>query len=97
MQIGVELAGGETGAILGYMRQFAVAHDMSLGICLSKLFQEGTHGGFLSLGAGVIRAALGSQASFINNAQRAVVVVTGVNALHIFRKEGFDRTVALVI
>ena len=72
-----------------------MAHDMSLGICLSKLFQEGTHGGFLSLGAGVIRAALGSQASFINNAQRAVVVVTGVNALDILRKEGIDSTVSL--
>ena len=74
-----------------------MAHDVGFGVCLGELFQEGTHGGFLSLGTGVIRAALGCQASFINNAQRAVVVVTGVNALHIFRKEGFDRTVALVI
>ena len=95
LQISVELAGRETGAILGYVRQFTVAHDMGFGICLGKLFQEGTHGGFLGLGAGVVRAALGSQASFIDNTQRAVVVVLGVDALHILRKEGIDRTVAL--
>jgi len=74
-----------------------VAHDMGFGVCLGELFQEGTHGGLLSLGAGVIRSALRCQTSFVDNTQRAVVVVTGVNALHIFRKEGFDRTVALVI
>jgi hypothetical protein len=77
------------------MRQLTVAHDMGFWIGLSKLFQEGTHGGFLSLGAGIISAAFGCQTSFIHDAQGAVVVVLGMNTLHIFRKERLDGTVAL--
>lgn len=69
-----------------------MAHDMGFGICLGELFQEGTHGGFLSLGAGIFSATFRCQTSFINNAQRAMVIVLGMNALHILRKEGIDRT-----
>jgi hypothetical protein len=68
---------------------------MGFGISLSKLFQEGTHGGLLSLGASIISAAFRRQASFVDNAQLAVVVVLGVDTLHILRKERLDRTVAL--
>jgi hypothetical protein len=75
LQIGVKFAGRETGAIFGYMRQLTVAHDMGFWIGLSKLFQKGTHGGFLSLGAGIVSAAFGCQTSFIHDAQGAVVVV----------------------
>ena len=72
-----------------------MAHDMGFGISLSKLFQKGTHGGFLSLGASVISASFRCKTSFVDNAQRAVVVVLGVDTLHVFGKEGIDRTVAL--
>lgn len=72
-----------------------MAHDMGFGIGLSKLFQKGTHGGFLSLGASVISASFRCKTSFVDNAQRAVVIMLGMNALHILRKKGIDRTVAL--
>lgn len=60
--------------------------DMSLGVGLGKLFQEGTHGGFLSLSTGIVSDTFFVQASFIDNAKGAMVVMAGVDALDVLRE-----------
>ena len=91
---GVVLAGSETRAILGYMRQLAVAHDTGRGIFGLEFLEELVHRVLLSLSAGVGRLAVLIQTSFIADAKRAMVVVTGVNALHRLWQQRDDVAIA---
>jgi len=71
-----------------------VAHDMGFWIGLSKLFQEGTHGGFLGLSAGVGRMALLIEASLIDDTKGAPVVAFDMDALDALSQEGDDVAIA---
>jgi len=92
---GVVLTGKETRAILGYMRQLAVAHNTGRGIFGLEFFEELVHRVLLSFSAGVSRLAILIQTTFIADAKGAMVVVTGVNALHRLWQQRDDVAIAL--
>ena len=91
---GVVLAGGETRAVLGYMRQLAVTHNVGRWIFGLEFLEELVHRVLLSLSAGVGRLAILIQTTFIADAKGAMVVVTGVNALHRLWQQRDDVAIA---
>ena len=91
---GVVLAGGETRAVLGYMRQLAVTHNVGRWIFGLEFLEELVHRVLLSLSAGVSRLAILIQTTFIADAKGAMVVVTGVNALHRLWQQRDDVAIA---
>ena len=92
---GVVLAGEETRAIFGYMRQLAVAHDVGRRIFVLEFLEELVHRVLLSFSAGVFRLAILIQTTFIADAKGAMVVVTGMNALHRLWQQRDDVAIAL--
>lgn len=92
---GVVLAGEETRAILCYMRQLAVTHDVGRGIFVLEFLEELEHRVLLSFSAGVFRLAILIQTTFIADAKRAMVVVTGMNALNRLWQQRDDVAIAL--
>ena len=92
---GVVLAGKETRAILGYMRQLAVTHDVGRRIFGLEFLEELEHRVLLSFSAGILRLAILIQTTFIADAKRAMVVVAGVNALHRLWQQRDDVAIAL--
>ena len=91
---GVVLAGKETRAIFGYMRQLAVTHDVGRRIFGLEFLEELEHRVLLSFSAGILRLAILIQTTFIADAKRAMVVVTGVNALHRLWQQRDDVAIA---
>ena len=91
---GVVLAGKETRAIFGYMRQLAVTHDVGRWIFGLEFLEELVHRVFLSLSAGIFRLAILIQTTFIADAKGAMVVVAGVNALHRLWQQRDDVAIA---
>ena len=75
------------------MGEFAVPEDAGVGIIKSKILQQLIEGVFLGLGPGVAGSAVLVQATFVDNAEGTVVVMTGVNALDILRQERNDIAV----
>ena len=67
--------------------------DISFWVELGKLFQEGTHGRFLCFGTGISKASMFINTSFIDDTQRAVIIMTGMDALHILRQERLDAAI----
>ena len=82
LEIGVLAAGQVAGAVLGYVRQFAMAYDAGLRVLLCQLLQQLVEGVLLSFGAGVVSLAFFVQSALIHNAERAVIVMSGVYTLH---------------
>ena len=91
---GVVLAGKETRAIFGYMRQLAVTHDMGRRILGLEFLEELVHRVLLSFSAGVFRLAILIQTTFIADAKGAMVVVTGMNALNRLWQQRDDVAIA---
>ena len=91
---GVVLARKETWAIFGYMRQLAVPHDTGRGIFVLEFLEELVHRVLLSLSAGVSRLTILIQPTFITDAKGAMVVVTGVSALHRLWQQRDDVAIA---
>ena len=91
---GVVLAGDKTRAIFGYMRQLAVTHNMGRRIFGLEFLEELVHRVLLSLCAGVSRLAVLIQTTFIADAKGAMVVVTGMNALHRLWQQRDDVAIA---
>ena len=90
----VVLARKETRAILGYMRQLAVTHDTGRGIFGLEFLEELEHRVLLSFSAGVFRLAILIQTTFIADAKGAMVVVSGVGALHCLWQQRDDVAIA---
>jgi len=91
---GVVLAGKETRAILGYMRQLAVTHNTGRGIFGLEFLEKLVHRVLLSFSAGVGRLSILIQTTFIADAKRAMVVVTGMNALNRLWQQRDDVAIA---
>ena len=88
------MAGKETRAILGYMRQLAVTHDTGRRIFGLEFLEELVHRVLLSFSAGVSRLAILIKTTFIADAKRAMVVVAGVYALHRLWQQRDDVAIA---
>lgn len=82
LEVGVEFRGFEPGAFLDDMREFAVAHDTGIGIFLGQVLQKLVHGMLLCFGTGIGGVTFSVDASFVADADRTVVVVSGVDALY---------------
>ena len=67
--------------------------DAGVGIIKSKILQQLIEGVFLGLGPGIAGSAVLVQATFVDNAEGTVVVMTGVNALDVLRQERNDISV----
>lgn len=67
MERGVFLAGVETWAFLGNMREFAVAEDAGFGVVLMEILEKLVEGTLLSLGAGVVSDAVFVETAFIDD------------------------------
>lgn len=80
LEVGVEFRGFEPGAFLDDMREFAVAHDAGVGIFLGQVLQEFVHSMLLGFGTGIGSVAFIVDTSFVADADRAVVIVSGVGA-----------------
>ena len=59
-----------------------MAHDAGVGIFLGQVLQELVHRMLLGFGAGVGGVAFSVDTSFVADADRTVVVVSGVDALY---------------
>ena len=93
MEIGVGLRGGETWTVLGDVGELIVAEDAGVRIIISEILQQLIEGMFLSNSTRVVSMAVLVQATFVDNAEGTVVVVTGMNALDILRQERNDIAV----
>ena len=93
MEIGVGLRGGETWTVLGDVGELIVAEDAGVRIIISEILQQLIERVFLGHSTGVVSMAVLVQATFVDNAEGTVVVVTGVSALDILRQERNDITV----
>ena len=87
-------AGWETGTALGDMREFAMADDAGIRVLGSEFLQQLVKGVLLGFGASIGRLAVLIKTTFIDNAKRTVVVVTGMNALDGLWQQGNDVTIA---
>ena len=79
---GVLGAGGEAGAILGYVGELTMAYDASLGVVLVKLLQQLKHRLLLLWGAGVVVFTLGVDSAFVTYADGATIVASGMGTTH---------------
>jgi hypothetical protein len=59
-----------------------MAYDAGLGILLCQILQQFIESMLLGFGAGVASLAFLIQSAFIHNAERAVIVMSGVYTLH---------------
>ena len=82
LEIGVLAAGQVAGAVLGYVRKFAMAYDAGLRVLLCQIIQQFIESMLLGFGAGVVSLSLFVQSALIHNAERAVIVMPGVYTLH---------------
>ena len=64
-------AGGETGALFGYVGELAVTDNAGIGIGGRELLQQFIHRVLLGLGSGVGSNAFGIETSFIDNTKGA--------------------------
>ena len=87
------MRGGETWTVLGDVGELIVAEDAGVRIIISEILQQLIEGVFLGLGPGVAGSAVLVQATFVDNAEGTVVVMTGMNALDILRQERNDIAV----
>ena len=87
-------AGGEAGTALGYAGQLAVADDAGLGVIVAQIGQQFVERAFLWLGAGVGRLTLRIETALIADAERTVVVASGMNALYGLRQDRDDLAAA---
>ena len=94
LQRGILDAGGETGTALGYVREFAVTDDAGIRVLGSEFLQQLVKGVLLGFGASIGRLAVLIKTTFIDNAKRTVVVVTGMDALDGLWQQGNDVTIA---
>ena len=69
MERGVFLAGVETWAFLGNMREFTVAEDAGFRVVLMEILEELVEGMLLSLGAGVFSDAALIETALIDDSQ----------------------------
>lgn len=78
LEVGVEFRSFEPGTFLNDMGEFTVAHDTGIGIFLGQVLQELVHSMLLGFGTGVGSVAFCVDASFVADANRTVVVVSGM-------------------
>ena len=67
-----------------------MAHDAGVGILLGQIFQEFVHRMFLGFGTGVGGVAFSVNTSFVADASRTVVIVSGVGATCRLWQQGND-------
>ena len=100
LSAGIGLQGGEfdaareTGALLGYVRQLAVAEDAGIGVLGGEVFQQLVEGVLLGLGASVGWMAVLIKTALIDYAQRTVVVMAGMDALDGLGQQRDDIAIA---
>ena len=82
LELGVLSAGRETGTVLVYVREVAVAYDAGLGVVAVERLQELVERGLLLGGTGVGVLALGTDAAFVTDAERTAVVASGMSTPH---------------
>lgn len=87
-------AGGEAGTALGYAGQLAVADDAGLGVIVVQIGQQFVERAFLWLGTGVGWLTLRVETALIADAERTVVVASGMNALYGLRQDRDDLAAA---
>lgn len=71
-----------------------MAHDAGLGVLGGEFFQQLVERVLLGLGAGVGSFTVLIESALIDNAQRTVVVVAGMDTLHTFGQHWDHITVA---
>ena len=69
LELGVLSAGRETGTVLVYVREVAMAYDAGLGVVAVERLQELVERGLLLGGTGVGVLALGTDAAFVTDAE----------------------------
>lgn len=97
LQLGILDAGGEAGAVLGYVGQLAVADDAGRGILGSELLQQLIERVLLGLGTGIGRMTMLIETALIDDAKGTVVVVAGMDALDSLWQQGYDIAIAAYI
>ena len=70
-----------------------MAEDAGTGIGLGELLQQHVERVLLGIGAGVSRTSLGIETALIDDAERTVVVMLGMNALDTLGQQGDDVAV----
>ena len=87
------MRGREAGTVLGDVGELAVAEDAGVRIIISEILQQLIERVFLGHSTGVVSMAVLVQATFVDNAEGTVVVMTGVNALDVLWQERNDIAV----
>jgi hypothetical protein len=80
---GILLRGEIAGTILGYVREFTMAHDTGIRILCRQFLEQGKHGSLLGVSTSVVRTTFLIETTFITDAERALVVVDGMSTTDI--------------
>ena len=83
MKRGILLRGEIAGTILGYVREFTMAHDTGIRILCRQFLEQGKHGSLLGVSTSVARTTFLIETTFITDAERALVVVDGMSTTDI--------------
>ena len=84
----------ETGTVLGDVREFIMAYDAGIGILCRQFLEEGEHGSLLGVSTSVVRTTFLIEATFITDAERALVVVDGMSTTDILRENRDNGAIA---
>ena len=94
MKRGILLRGEIAGTILGYVREFTMAHDTGIRILCRQFLEQGKHGSLLGVSTSVVRTSFLIKATFITDAEGALVVVDGMSTTDILRENGDNGAIA---
>ena len=82
LEVGVLGAGGEAGAVFGYVGKLAMAYDASLRVIPVQLLQELVERCLLLQGAGVVVFTSGVDTAFVTDADGATIVASGMGSTY---------------
>lgn len=71
-----------------------MAHDAGVGILCRQFLEQGEHRSFLGFSPGVVRTTFLIETTFVANAERATVVMTGMSTTDILRENRDNGTIA---